>query len=312
MNRLLIGLVSTVLVMAGVADAAAQEKRRGSSTEQRRGSVQPVRRGSTGHRASGGSVRFDRPSRATPTRSDSGTLSRRPGVRTGTEVRRSTSGGTIVTRGSTAPRIATPPIRGYHPAQTRHHASTGSLRHHRPPIVRPTPLPGRFPVRDVRVYSYPRYGTRITHLPSTRRVIVHRGHNYYVSGGIYYRAYRGGYTVCRPPIGVRLPYLPQGFVVVSIGGRPYYRYHDTYYVQEIVNDVPSYVVVQPPEDAIIDFLPPDAQEVYFRGRPYYVDIYEEIAYEPVLINGQTYYRPTDLDVDVDFEDDGIEIEIEED
>ena len=115
----------------------------------------------------------------------------------------------------------------------------------------------------------------------------------------------------RPPIGVQVSFLPNGYATVYFGGRPYYRYENTYYVREIIDRQPTYVVVKPPREVIIDVLPPDCREFYYRGRLYYIDIYEEIAYAPVFVDGYARYRLTDLDVDVDFEDDGIEIEIDD-
>lgn len=114
-----------------------------------------------------------------------------------------------------------------------------------------------------------------------------------------------------PPIGVRTTYLPTGYVTVTIGGRPYYRYENTYYVYEVYENQPTYVVVEPPERVIVDFLPPGSREIYYKGRIYYVDIHEEIAYAPVIVDGQTRYRITELDVDVDIDDGRIEIEIDD-
>lgn len=96
-----------------------------------------------------------------------------------------------------------------------------------------------------------------------------------------------------------------------IGGRQYYRYENTYYVEQIVESEPAYVVVQPPDQVIVDYLPPDSREVYYRDRLYYVDIYEETAYAPVIVDGYTRYRLTDLDVDVDYDDGRLEIEIDD-
>ncbi|GJM25527.1 MAG: hypothetical protein DHS20C16_19420 [Phycisphaerae bacterium] len=151
----------------------------------------------------------------------------------------------------------------------------------------------------------------MTQLPSYRTVVTHRGHRYYSCDGVYYRQYDNYYRVVRPPVGVTLAFLPQGYVTVQYGGRPYYRYDNTYYVREIVNSQPTYIVVEPPRDVYIDALPPDCYEVHYRGRIYYVDIYEEIAYAPVIVDGYTRYRPTELDVDVDFDDGHVEIEIDD-
>lgn len=159
--------------------------------------------------------------------------------------------------------------------------------------------------------TYPRYGIHVTQLPSHRSIITHHGHQYYHCDGIYYRQYDNYYRVVRPPVGVTLTYLPDGYISFQYGGRPYYRYENTYYVQEVVNSQPTYIVVEPPSEFYVDALPPDCYQVYYRDRLYYVDIYEEIAYAPVIVDGYTRYRPTNLDVDVDFDDGQIEIEIDD-
>lgn len=211
---------------------------------------------------------------------------------------------------SGAARRSTQVDRSYSP-QTRYHARTGSVSNYRRSYGRPTQLPSHPVDRDVRVRRYPRYGTHITQLPSRHRVVSHHGHRYYFCDGVYYRPYGGVYRVVRPPIGFSLSYLPIGYTTVFFGGRPYYRYENTYYVHQIVDNEPAYVVVQPPDEVVVDFLPPDCREFYYRGRLYYIDIYEETAYAPVIIDGYTRYRLTDLDVDVDFDDGRIKIEIDD-
>lgn len=198
-----------------------------------------------------------------------------------------------------------------YPPHVRYHAGTGSISNYRRGDDRPTHLPSRPIDHEVRVRRYPRHGTHITQLPSLPRTIMHRGRSYYFSDGVYYRYSRGVYRVVQPPIGFSLSYLPAGYAMVVVHGQPYYRYDNTYYVYQILGNEPVYVVVEPPDDIIVDFLPSDCREVVYKGRLYYIDIYEERAYAPVIIDGYTRYRLTDLDVDVDFHDGRIEIEIDD-
>lgn len=291
-----------VLLGAGLAHAerVLQEHTRASSRD--RADRSSVQRSSPGddHSASRGSVRYHQSSRAASGHRDR-TVERRPGDATVTRDSRA------VTRDSAMIE------RSYDAGRSqRHYASSGSVRYRRPPTVH---LPARPPHREggsVVVRRYPRYGTRVTRLPAGHRVVVHRGHRYFCADGIYYRQYGSGvYTVVRPPVGARLSFMPVGYVNATISDRPYYRYENTYYVREIVDDKPTYVVVVPPRDTIIDELPPDTYRVEWRKRVYYVDIYEESAYVPVIVDGHTRYRPTDLKVDVEFDDGEIEIEIDD-
>lgn len=217
-----------------------------------------------------------------------------------------------VARNANAPDTRNESVRSRSAGVNRNYAGTGSVSQFRPAVRRPVQWPAHVSNHEVRVRNYPRYGARFAALPAGHRLVTHRGHNYYFCDGVYYRPYGpGAYLAVRPPIGFRLTHLPYGYVSVFIGGQPFYRYGNTYYVYETYQNEPSYVVVRPPSEAYLDQLPPDCHEVIFHGRQYYVDIYEEIAYEPVFINGVTRYRPSNLDVDVDFDDGRVKIELDD-
>jgi hypothetical protein len=291
--------MATVALFAAASTAFAQtrETARKDDRSQAQRSSQGKR-----HAASRGSVRYNK------SRSDSaGDRSKPSDLGSGRSARSAPGGGRSgVSRRSSAVG------RSYHPTRTRHRASGGTIRHHRRPYQHSAGIPSRGWDRNVHVRHYPRYGTRIDRLPPSHRVITYHGSNYYFHDGVYYRPYRSGvYRVVRPPIGVHLSFLPSGYTIVEYSGRPYYRYENTYYVREIVNQEPVYVVVEPPQEIIIDELPFDTREVYVGGNRYFVDIYEEVAYAPVIIDGYTRYRQTSLDVDVDIDDGRVEIEIDD-
>ncbi len=286
-------IVATIAFVGGI-EALGQEKKPSASAKPR--STTKVRTGKSSsrdrqHIASSGSVRHYQ---------SQGATKRAPSATAGASARRATPGdrrGVSVKQ----PTVST---------RSRHVASSGSVSRYRPAAVQ---LPSRTVVstRDIRVRRVPRYGTTITQLPARHRVISHHGRRYYFDDGICYRSYGGVYRVVRPPIGVRVTWLPEGYVSVNFGGRLYFRFGNTYYLRDIIDGEESYVVTLPPRDAILDQLPPDCQEVQYRGRLYYVDIYEEVAYEAAIIAGRVVYRATDLDVDVDFDDGRIEIEIDD-
>jgi hypothetical protein len=79
-------------------------------------------------------------------------------------------------------------------------------------------------------YFPPRRGYVVHHLPSRHRVVHHRGHRYYYSGGAWYRPYGSRYVVVDPPLGLVLSFLPKYGATVYIGNVPHYRAGPVYYV----------------------------------------------------------------------------------
>jgi len=87
-------------------------------------------------------------------------------------------------------------------------------------------------------------GVVVPRLAPDHRVVRYRDANYYFSSGIWYRPMGSRFVVVAPPISAVIPFLPAGYITLSIGGHPYYRYNDIYYVR----DDRGYVVVNPPQD----------------------------------------------------------------
>ena len=92
-------------------------------------------------------------------------------------------------------------------------------------------------------HHYPHRGVVIDSLPP-HRTIVYAGHPYHYARGVWYRPFGPRFMVVAPPIGIVVPSLPFGFVTLTIGGEPYYRYGDVYYI----HDDGGYRVVPPPSD----------------------------------------------------------------
>lgn len=327
---------AAILILAAVthADNPRRKDRRNDRDRTRRSTGRDDR-GSRRNRASGGSVRFDprRADRNRARRSGSKGVRRtgRDDRRTRDSRRNNADGRNRGTRNTPRTRQGNGVgrnndgrrnngIRGNNGARrnndirgNRRHASRGSIRHHRP-AQRNRFGNGRFNGfnRNIRVRNYPRFGTTIGQLPLGFQRLNFGRRDYFLADGIYYRGFGNGrFRVVRPPIGARFGFLPAGFVNVFIGGQPFYRFNDVYYTQQFVNNDPVYVVVQPPIETYLDELPFDTREAFWRGQRYLVDIHEEIAYLPVIVDGYTQYRRTDIDVDVDFDDGRIEIEFDD-
>lgn len=106
--------------------------------------------------------------------------------------------------------------------------------------------PGRGPESDHHeAYRYPSRGTVVDRLPREHRVVRYHGQPYHFHKGIWYRPVGSRFMVVAPPPGLRVPALPAGAVVVTIGGIPYYRYGGVYYV----HDQDGYRVAEAPAEA---------------------------------------------------------------
>lgn len=121
-------------------------------------------------------------------------------------------------------------------------------------------------------------------LPHTRRVISHKGTKFYFANNRFYRYYNGRYIVVAPKIGVRLSFLPKGYVNVVFGGRNYFMFQGVYYVN--VGD--EYEVVYPELGTIIYELPEDYEKVEVDGFTYYES--NNVLYEKVQVDGTRAYE----------------------
>jgi len=107
------------------------------------------------------------------------------------------------------------------------------------------PPPGRHDSHSREAYRYPSRGAVVDRIPPGHRVYDYRGDRYHYDDGIWYRPFGSHFMVVLPPIGLVVPLLPNGAVVLSIGGVPYYRYGGVYYLHE--RD--GYRVVERPSEA---------------------------------------------------------------
>ncbi len=143
---------------------------------------------------------------------------------------------------------------------------------------------------EIRRDHRPPRGAVVRSLPRDHRVIRHRDVRFYFSGGIWYRPLGSRFVIVAPPIGAVVPILPLGYATLTIGGRPFYRYDDAYYVRHDR----GFMVVDPPEqgDDPARATPPQELFVYPRTgqseRKQATDRYE--CHE--WASGQTGYDPT--------------------
>ena len=89
-----------------------------------------------------------------------------------------------------------------------------------------------------------RPGQTIDRFPDRHWKVPYRGHDYFYSGGYWYRPHGGSYIVVAPPYGARVEYLPAYAREVWLGGALYFLVADTYY--QYLADSREYVVVNPP------------------------------------------------------------------
>ena len=114
--------------------------------------------------------------------------------------------------------------------------------------------PARAPEIRREAVRVPEVHREIERLP--RQEPVHWDWNAYRHEGYYWSGYHPGMV---------LRGLPQGYVNLALGGRPYYYYQGVYYQP----GQSGYVVVTPTSGVIVPTLPPGAQATAINGTLYY-------------------------------------------
>lgn len=90
-----------------------------------------------------------------------------------------------------------------------------------------------------------RPGHVIDRFPEQSWKVPYRGHDYFYSGGYWYRPQGPRYVVVAPPYGARVTYLPPYAREVWVGNALLFMVAGTYY--QYLNDRQEYVVVNPPQ-----------------------------------------------------------------
>jgi hypothetical protein len=113
------------------------------------------------------------------------------------------------------------------------------------------------------------------------------GANYHYAGGVFYQGGPGAYTVCRGPIGARVPLLPPGTCWITWRNRRYWYGYGNWYCHH--DDDDEYEVVAAPEGAIVSDLPEGAEKVVIDGKTYWKagDTYYKAVYS---MGGELMYQ----------------------
>lgn len=123
--------------------------------------------------------------------------------------------------------------------------------------------------------------------------------------GLYYRHYKQGYKVVRPPVGLTVRYLPAGYERIVARGRTYYFAQGIYYVF----DDGAYRVINEPDDTLIYQYDTDNDESTIVAHSVESQQYANQtsgfvlgktygslppSANPVTVNGQQYFQYRDI------------------
>lgn len=89
-----------------------------------------------------------------------------------------------------------------------------------------------------------RPGQIVERIPHRYTTIQHSGINFYFDNGIYFKRHKANYIVVRPPVGLRIRYLPDGYSTIHFGRVPYYFYYGVFYSYD--SAAGDYVIVNAP------------------------------------------------------------------
>jgi len=137
-----------------------------------------------------------------------------------------------------------------------------------------------------------RTGARIHKSPRNGRTLRFGGLSFIFSSGLYYQHLNNAYTVVRPPIGLKIRYLPNGFEDLFINGNHYYFYQGIYY---IATGAYYQVVEEPFNDTVsssINQANKEQQNEEFELGQRYSTLPE--GSQLVVINGDQYFKYQDI------------------
>ena len=126
------------------------------------------------------------------------------------------------------------------------------------------------------------------------------GVSFIFNNGLYYRHLDKGYTVVRPPIGLKISLLPKGYERIIIMGSSYYFFQGIYYVYEAGNyrviDEPASFVTSSNNSSnanvIISQDEVNAENLSFQLGKAYSALPQ--GAQSVIINGQQYFKYEDV------------------
>jgi len=86
------------------------------------------------------------------------------------------------------------------------------------------------------------------------------------------------------PAGATVAALPEDYITITVGGKTYYYYWGTFYVQA----PGGYAIVAAPVGAVVPYLPDGYSTAFSGGARLYV--YGSVRYRPYLQGGVVVYK----------------------
>lgn len=117
-----------------------------------------------------------------------------------------------------------------------------------------------------------------------RKVVTHRGVNYYYANNRFYTYSRGRYVNIAPRVGFRISTLPRIHTRIVFNNHVFFNVDGIFYSQ--VDE--GYEVVEPEVGTIVYELPTETEKVEIDGLTYYE--YANVLYEKVQVDGTRAYE----------------------
>lgn len=118
-----------------------------------------------------------------------------------------------------------------------------------------------------------------------KRVIKHKGANYYYANNKFYSYSGGRYTVTTPKVGFRIKNFPTGYKTIRYNNRNYRWLNGMFYLLISNNE---YEIVEPEIGTVIYELPNNYERVVINNQTYYE--FSNVLYEKIQINGTRAYE----------------------
>ena len=132
-------------------------------------------------------------------------------------------------------------------------------------------------------------GFFIAALAFTTTVVAVENMHYRYDQGVYYQPVNGGWQVVPPPFGATVPYMPQGYEMLTVGDSRYYYYGGSFYYLTQY----GYRVVEAPPGAIVSTLPAGCIPVQ-AGNVVYLR-YNNSFFQPIQFNGHNVYEVVEIE-----------------
>jgi len=116
--------------------------------------------------------------------------------------------------------------------------------------------------------------------------IKYHGHDYKYSQGRFYQRHNYGFRMVPPPYGIRVGFIPDGYMMINVGGVSYFYFEGVFYRHNRAGRY--YEVTAPPQGAVVPRLPgKGVRKMVYKGGN-------------VLEYGNVLYRPVNTEMGVQF------------